>query len=563
MSVPWANPQASPVPFGGMCAAFPMASHQQTAWAAGNSPTAQAAWPVAPSGAGSQSPQSTQEPVWSGSASTTPLSQALWAPANQSPSLPQYFGGQAPSEGSSPQEGQGTVQPMSVNGTQDQWMQGRVKNINTSQGFATVVSDHLKAYGFSHAYAKIKVHSTVKIEERVMFNVAIRDGGTPEITKMFPIDDLPGRIKSFNKSKGFGFIEVEVLKEYGFGDVFLHKSRLGSFGVGSTVLCALRFSGKGQPQAMNLKPVPPSLQDVWDSRRPGFDLDSLPKPRGVGRGGSSKASRSKGHPPLQGLPKERSVGRARPFSVQKGGYPYVECRDFKDTHHVFETDAAQSQYSSFECVWLPGGEKSSKHETMDLRGADPRLVVSHSLQQPQLVLDDQRELQHRSQQMQQHQASLQQHQMEQHQQRQVQTMRETRGSGGGIAAGSTLVGAVEHTYTGTIKSFNAHKGFGFIDCEALKRQGYADVFLHRSQLGHFRVGSRVDFSVRLNDKGQPQAACLRPLPDMMDHRFGVGGQDAFQQRCMMCEATNPGEIVFTNCGHSLCRQCSQDVPCPE
>jgi cold shock CspA family protein len=64
---------------------------------------------------------------------------------------------------------------------------------------------------------------------------------------------------------------------------------------------------------------------------------------------------------------------------------------------------------------------------------------------------------------------------------------------------------------GNIKRFNERTGFGFISCNALKDQGLNDVFLLKTELGTFNVGDTIRFSVRFNNKGQPQAHDLRAL----------------------------------------------------
>merc|ERR1719210_953497 len=71
--------------------------------------------------------------------------------------------------------------------------------------------------------------------------------------------------------------------------------------------------------------------------------------------------------------------------------------------------------------------------------------------------------------------------------------------------------AVLGQFPGTIKSFSAKTGFGFIECEELKKQGYTnDVFLHHSQVGEFAVGSQVLFTAFLSSKGLPQSKDLMP-----------------------------------------------------
>jgi CspA family cold shock protein len=64
--------------------------------------------------------------------------------------------------------------------------------------------------------------------------------------------------------------------------------------------------------------------------------------------------------------------------------------------------------------------------------------------------------------------------------------------------------------TGTVKFFNAEKGFGFIS-----REGAADVFVHYSNIqgsGYksLQEGQRVEFDVAPGRKGE-EAQNVRPL----------------------------------------------------
>ena len=64
---------------------------------------------------------------------------------------------------------------------------------------------------------------------------------------------------------------------------------------------------------------------------------------------------------------------------------------------------------------------------------------------------------------------------------------------------------------GTVKWFNATKGFGFIAPE----DGSKDVFVHHSDIDvsgyrELSEGQRVEFSVEPGDKG-PKAARVRPV----------------------------------------------------
>jgi len=64
--------------------------------------------------------------------------------------------------------------------------------------------------------------------------------------------------------------------------------------------------------------------------------------------------------------------------------------------------------------------------------------------------------------------------------------------------------------TGTVKWFNAQKGFGFIQPDA----GGQDVFVHisaveRSGLGNLREGQKINYEMETDRRGRSSAVNLR------------------------------------------------------
>lgn len=71
---------------------------------------------------------------------------------------------------------------------------------------------------------------------------------------------------------------------------------------------------------------------------------------------------------------------------------------------------------------------------------------------------------------------------------------------------------VTHMSTGTVKWFNADKGYGFITPD----DGGKDLFVHQSEIQvrgyrELRDGQKVEFDAVSGPKG-PQAAAVRPVP---------------------------------------------------
>lgn len=61
-------------------------------------------------------------------------------------------------------------------------------------------------------------------------------------------------------------------------------------------------------------------------------------------------------------------------------------------------------------------------------------------------------------------------------------------------------------YVGTIKNFNAEKGYGFIACADTRALFQKDILVHKMTLGSLpTVGEEIHFAITMNDKGMPEA----------------------------------------------------------
>merc|ERR1711862_731948 len=82
-----------------------------------------------------------------------------------------------------------------------------------------------------------------------------------------------------------------------------------------------------------------------------------------------------------------------------------------------------------------------------------------------------------------------------------------------------LLGITDRRFEGQIRMFLDDVGYGFIKSFEFEKQWDTtkrpknDVFIHRNQKGHFKIGDKVSFSVYLNFKGKPQGTDLRRCID--------------------------------------------------
>eukprot|EP01062_Namystynia_karyoxenos_P064869 TRINITY_DN5800_c4_g1_i1.p1 TRINITY_DN5800_c4_g1~~TRINITY_DN5800_c4_g1_i1.p1 ORF type:complete len:275 (+),score=64.30 TRINITY_DN5800_c4_g1_i1:87-827(+) len=78
------------------------------------------------------------------------------------------------------------------------------------------------------------------------------------------------------------------------------------------------------------------------------------------------------------------------------------------------------------------------------------------------------------------------------------------------AAAAAECGSAPRLYTGTVKSFRASNGFGFIKSAQLWKQFHKDVFVHRKDCRGLRAGDKVEFGLLLEDGG-PRAVNIKCL----------------------------------------------------
>ncbi|CAK9042293.1 unnamed protein product [Durusdinium trenchii] len=91
-----------------------------------------------------------------------------------------------------------------------------------------------------------------------------------------------------------------------------------------------------------------------------------------------------------------------------------------------------------------------------------------------------------------------------------------------------MSGGGSSRYTGVLKVFKQESGYGFIDCEELKKLYGCDVFMNQGIEGGIVVGSIVSFTIELDKNGRPQAREARleadkeNEDDQGDHRLRIG-----------------------------------------
>jgi len=158
---------------------------------------------------------------------------------------------------------------------------GKVKNFNQEQGYGFIQCDETFPLFFSDIFLHQNEADGLQVGSQVSFHIHFNENGQPQANSVSAVggvakrartdagpsstpdevkselDSLPlfpglhlGRVKSFNSTQGYGFIECAVTKALFGQDVFLHKRQMvEGLDVGSKVSFQVRLSKLSQPQA--------------------------------------------------------------------------------------------------------------------------------------------------------------------------------------------------------------------------------------------------------------------------------------------------------------------------
>jgi len=326
-----------------------------------------------------------------------------------------------------------------------------------------------------------------------------------------------GIIKSFDVNKGYGFIACPEMKEAYSCDVWLNQKQCGAFSNGCSVDFAVLINKDGKPQAFDLKDMQQDgglAEAWWDPAGKGkmkgamqaeawWDPASKGKMKGamqaeawwdpVAKGNSKGAMQMVGQAPAglkrphtSGEAGQRYAGTIKSFAAEKG-FGFIDCPE------LFEAYGRDTWLHNAQLQHFQVGEMVEFTMTLNKTGNPQALDLAPP----------------------------------------SQTGKKAKGKGtGGKAVVQHQSVAEGQRYSGTIKSFNTEKGFGFIECPDLFEAYGRDTWLHNAQLQHFQVGEMVEFTMALGKDGNPQAQDLAP-PSQMGQKAkgkGTGGKAAAQHQ---------------------------------
>lgn len=425
---------------------------------------------------------------------------------------------------------------------------GHVKCFDEGRGFGFIICDEAQEKFKHDVFVHQKQLNGFRPGDAVMFRVNLNKQGKPQATALredkqagqlpwgsgdpqdASVEDMMdgvfhrGVIKCFDPDKGFGFITCDETADLYGSDVFVHMRQLNGFSTGDTVFFRVKLNGKRRPQALDLCGLSAHKTHYGDDqeRRSYRTWQPVERPR------PEASSSSKSAQPLIGRIKRidengkfgiivsdevlemyhsdviiktasllaglkvgdevhfeyslPAVGGPQATSVTKVEIAQrAECSSAKEaapiTHRGVIRKVDANGYGFISCA-----------ETLDTYGSDIFVPANYMTK---FSLGDRVTFSIKTDQKMRPQATR------------------LAADDGPVPREDSLTGSV---LRGVIKSFNEEAGYGFISCPATHEVYERDVFLHKAQIGSFKVGDTVHFTVCSNAQGHPQAAHLRLSP---------------------------------------------------
>lgn len=361
------------------------------------------------------------------------------------------------------------------------------------------------------AYEDTDLLATLKaaLENRAAVLQALVDWAVPDRTyvsaRLLMNNRVCGKIRSFNEASGYGFIDCHAVHDAFGNDAFLHHQQLNSFTVGQEVSFAILLSKDGKPQAFDLGPA-----------KDGTDMRKLERIHGTRGGVSTRGSGSKGHhdggrgghrAPLDGHRGSPDGYRGHPDGHRHPPDGYRGSPDgFRGPSDVYRgpPDGYRGSPGGFPGGWgwgmpppgpphgpwlgpgwggpplhpppppMPLRMGMGRERPVPLDGRLRRSVSRRRLPGARLA---------------------------------GPRLRDPMSKRDAPPSSSSAPGDTGQRFEGVIKSVNER--FGFIDNSELKARYGNDVFVRHGEMGNFRMGEAVSFTLILTRDEKPQAKDIR------------------------------------------------------
>jgi len=322
-----------------------------------------------------------------------------------------------------------------------------------------------------------------------------------------------GVIKAVNASGGYGFISCPDISQVFGCDVFAHAKQIGGLSPGTEVSFAILLNKDSKPQAFDIEELSPNPnmgkgKGAMMAMLGGFEqmspMPSKGPPKGMVKGMGGQAFGDLGN----------FIGTIKNFNAEKGfGFLDIPALAGRVEGDVFLHGSNLGQFgpgSVVKCtVYLHNGraqaknlEEASAAEMQQAQTAPDVSMTGGAGMAGMPGMD----------------------------------MAGMGAMGKGMNSGFPGPGGTGHIpdqdlgqYVGSVKTFNASRGFGFITCDTLAQQGYPDVFVHQKHIGEHQVGELVAFTAFVHKGSHLQAKDLSAVSESaMPGMAGMPGMPAMK-----------------------------------